>query len=214
MGYWLLPLPLPMTWALGLSPSKEPASFNYNITFVPGTLTVVPPAAVSGSSVAEDVHAITGSLLFNDGKGSVRGDIYTMSYPELVSLELKRTLNKISGAAELNGLENRSITCDTVESKEMTLDNITVGLSSHLAAGMTGAESFAAGSEITVGNTGNVSAFTFKEAVKLPRAFFGNGDENCALANDYDIPVVESVEVAKVAAFKSEIEKLIDEMLM
>ena len=190
------------------------ADGNYNISFVPGTLTVVPPAAVSGSSVAEVSNAITGALLFNDGNGSAKGDIYTMAYPELVSMELKRTLNKLDGSAELKGIDNRSISSGSFESKEMTLDNVTVDLSSHLSVGMAGAENFAAGREISIGNAGKSGAFTFKDAVKLPGAFFNNEDDSRALAKEYDIPVMENVEVAKVAAFKSEIEKLIDEMLV
>ena len=200
---------------------------NYKITFVPGSLTIVPvPAPVPepvesennfvpvANEVTSQSTVIMGTLLYNDGKGSAYGDIYTMAYPELVSMELKRTLNKLDGSGELKGIDNRSISSGSFESKEMTLDNVTVGLSSHLSVGMAGAENFAAGREISIGNAGKSGAFTFKDAVKLPGAFFNNEDDSRALAKEYDIPVMENVEVTKVAAFKSEIEKLIDEMLV
>jgi hypothetical protein len=76
-------------------------------------------------------------------------------------------------------------------------------------------ENFAAGRELTIETPNAQNLFSFCDRVKLPSSFFGQDDELAqVLTGEYDIPVAESVDVFKVDAVKTEIEKLIDEMLV
>jgi hypothetical protein len=188
------------------------ANSNYNINFIQGQFTIVSNGDHVADTEISQVTVIQGTLLFNDGKGSVKGDFYTMGYSELVSMELKRTSAKINTNTGLAAPSLNRINVSDVYDKPMSLNNIMVKVSSHIAAVTSGPDGFAGGEEIFVDNSERTGSISFRETVKLPSSFADSG--KAALAAEYDIPVVDSFEMPKLPEFKTEIEKIIDEMLI
>jgi hypothetical protein len=86
---------------------------NYKINYVGAELTITGRGNF-GVVVEEEISqaiVIKGTLLFNDGDGSVKKDFCSMGFPELVSMELKRTATKLCGHSSLMDISTVKISC-------------------------------------------------------------------------------------------------------
>ena len=212
------------------------SSGNYAITYVKGVLTVS-AAAINAENFTQGMNtnfnstvaAMEGTLLANSGQTQVSaGNPYTLSYSELVSIELEGVAARGADSSVFSGgLEaiNQSIFLAPAASRmtdvrDMSIDNPAPQVVNGVIGGtnFVNVEGFASGCEISI-EGGAESELTFDFVASPLRAQGSLFEDRTIRMEDflpegYDISFTTDNLLKRSNAFKSDYEKLLDEMML
>lgn len=211
------------------------ASGNYAITYVNGILTVTAANTINSdnfsqgmnSNFSSTIPAIEGVWLANDVQATPTViDPYTMNYSELVSLELQtvwaRAMVDHSASVQvMTAFSFRSSELDlspTVEMRGMSIDDPFPQLGKGVIGytDLVNVGGFASGDEICIdaGTEIDFSLDVVNSPIRALGSLFDDGNANSEnlLPEGYDIGFAAE-HLQKINAFKSDYEKLLDEMM-